>query len=147
MKNRRVIRAIFDNIEGVSSEDIAGSEILKNLLSENVPQSIARAHSMNQDHATVFEINTSECYVEIPKSQWVPALESIISWYSDEKVQDYEKCAEIAKLVQAVKVGRKPKNKVTDKTNRGGKTRVRSDKGRSEQDAQRKDGTEAKEQE
>lgn len=133
MKTRKIVRAIFDNIEGLTAEDISGSEILKRLLSDNVPSSIARAHSTNQQYASIFEINTSECYVEIPKSQWVQALQTVISWHSDEKVQDYEKCAELTKLIDQIKAGKKSSKK--EKTNHSGKTRVRPDKGRSEQDA------------
>lgn len=120
MKIRKVVRAMFDNLDMMTAEDIAGSEILKKLLSENVPLSIKRAHSSKSTHASIFEINSSETYLEIHESQWIPALETIIGWYSDEKVQDYEKCAEIAKLIETLKTGNKPKNK------RSGKTGVQS---------------------
>ena len=135
MKVRKVIRAIFDNLDVLSAEDIAESEILKKLLSENVPNSIRRAHSTKQDYATIFEINASECYVEIHRSQWKNALQTIISWYSDEKVQDYEKCVELSKLIETVSTVDTTGKESKPKTKRGGKTRVQPSEGRSEQGA------------
>lgn len=135
MKVRKVIRAIFDNLDQMSAEDIAESEILKNLLSENLPNSIRRAHSTKQEYATIFEINASECYVEIHRSQWVNALQTIISWHSDEKVQDYEKCVELRKLIEAITVINTTSKEQKPKTKRGGKTRVQPSQGRGEQDA------------
>lgn len=124
MKIRKVVRAIFDfNLDAMTAEDIASSEILKKLLSDNVPLSIKRAHSSGASHASLFEINASETYVEIPKSQWIPALETVISWHSDEKVQDYERCAEIAKLIEELKTGKKRENK----NKKSGKTGVQPD--------------------
>jgi hypothetical protein len=64
----------------------------------------------------------SENYLEIAKSQWVKALETIISWYSDESVQDYEKCAEISKLIASIKEDkRKEKASKTSKKKTSGK--------------------------
>lgn len=118
MRIRKVVRAIFDNLDQMTAEDIASSEILKKLLSDNLPLSIKRAHASGATYASVFEINSSETYLEISKSQWIPALQTIITWYSDEKVQDYEKCAEIAKLIEDIKTGSKKtlKNKKSGKT-------------------------------
>ena len=118
MRIRKVVRAIFDNLDQMTAEDIASSEILKKLLSDNLPLSIRRAHDSGVALATIFEINNSETYIEIQKSQWIPALETVITWYSDEKVQDYEKCAEIAKLIEDIKTGSKKtlKNKKSGTT-------------------------------
>jgi hypothetical protein len=122
MKNRKTVRAFFTDIETLSSDDIAKLETLKLLLSENVPSSIERSYRSNQSYASIFEINMSENYLEIPKSQWVKALETIISWYSDESVQDYEKCAEISKLIASIKEDkRKEKASKTSKKKTSGK--------------------------
>lgn len=120
MRIRKVVRAIFDNLDQMKAEDIASSEILKKLLSDNLPLSIKRAHTSDATHATILEINNSETYIEIHKSQWISALQTIITWYSDEKVQDYEKCAEIAKLIEDIKTG----SKKTVKNKKSGKTGV-----------------------
>jgi hypothetical protein len=126
MRIRRVVRALFDNLDMLSAEDIASSEMLKALLSENVPTSIKRAYALGSDHASIFEINDSESYVEIHKSQWVPALETIISWYSDESVQDYEKCVELSKLIQEITSDKKKASKKSSKNKNSGKTGVQS---------------------
>jgi len=122
MKTRKTVRAFFENIEQMSSDDIAKLDTLKHLLGESLPDSIERAHKTNLTYASVFEINTSESYLEIHKSQWVKALETLISWYSHESVQDYEKCAEISKLIESIKTGKKkekpsrnPKKKISGK--------------------------------
>lgn len=120
MRIRKVIRAIFDNLDMMTAEDIATSEVLKKLLSDNLPTSIKRAHASGANHASIFEINSSESYVEIHKSQWIQALETVISWHSDENVQDYEKCAEVAKIIEDIKSG----NKKTTKNKNSGKTGV-----------------------
>lgn len=124
MRIRKVIRALFDNLDRMTAEDIASSEVLKKLLSDNLPASVKRAHISGATHASLFEINSSESYVEIHKSQWIPALETIISWHSDENVQDYEKCAELAKLIEEIKSGNKTGNKKTTKNKKSGKTGV-----------------------
>lgn len=104
---RKTVRAFFTNIEQLSSDDIAQLETLKYLLGENIPTSIERAFNASQTYASVFEINTSEHYIEIHKSQWIKCLQTIISWYSHESVQDYEKCSELTKLVAKIREGKK----------------------------------------
>lgn len=121
MKTRKTIRAYFTNIDRLSSDDIAKLETVKPLLSENVPLSIRRAYDANQNYASVFEINESDTYLEIHKSQWIKAIETIISWYSHESVQDYEKCVELTKLISLIKVNKKRDRKQrTQKNNSSG---------------------------
>ena len=127
MRIRKVVRAIFDNLEEMTAEDIASSEILKKLLSDNLPPCIKRAHALGSTYASIFEINASESYVEIHKSQWIPALETVISWHSDENVQDYEKCAELAKLIEEIKAEKKTGTKKPSKNKSSGKTGVQPD--------------------
>lgn len=120
MKTRKTVRAFFTNIETLSVEDIAQLDTLKHLLSESVPGSIERAFKANQNFASVFEINASEHYLEIPKSQWINALQTIITWSSHESVQDYEKCAELSKLIATIKEGKKKITRIP-KSKLGGK--------------------------
>lgn len=121
---RHVVRALFENIDDLTAEDISNSEILKTLIADNLPKNIQRAHKAGQDQASIFEINATETYVEIQRSQWVPALETVISWYSDETVQDYEKCIELSKLIEEVKT--EPKKKPSRKKKSSGETGVQS---------------------
>lgn len=145
MRMRQTVRAIFDNIEMLTVEDISESLILKDLIAENLPISIAKAHKAGQNTVSIFEINATEIYVELEKSQWIPALETVISWYSDETVQDYEKCVELSKLIEEVK--KEPKKKSLQKKKQSGKTGIQSSKGSGRQDPQCKDGNKEEEQE
>lgn len=124
MKMRNVVRALFENLDYLTSEDIAESEILKQLLIENVPASIKRAYTSSQEYATIFEINATESYVEIHKSQWKPAIETIISWYSDENIQDFEKCIELSNLIKEISIEKTKKQSRKKKTS--GETGIQS---------------------
>jgi DUF438 domain-containing protein len=124
MKMRNVVRALFENLDYLTPEDIAESEILKQLLIENVPASIKRAYTSNQEYATIFEINATEAYVEIHKSQWKSAIETIISWYSDENIQDFEKCIELSNLIKEISIEKTKKQSRKKKTS--GETGIQS---------------------
>ena len=59
MAKRKTVRALFDNVENLSPEDIAKSQQLKDLLKMQVPISVYEAHTASKQFATIFEINTS----------------------------------------------------------------------------------------
>lgn len=136
MRTRKTVRAFFSNIEQLSSEDIAELETLKSLLMETVPTSVKRAHDLNQNYACIFEINDSDYYIEIPRSHWIPSIETLISWYSHESVQNYEKCSELSKLIEAIRSEKKREKKSkTSKTKRRGEEGAQLNKGSGQQDA------------
>lgn len=140
MGMRPTVRALFDNIDTLTADEIASSATLKDLIAKNLPNGIAKSHRAGHSRVSIFEINSTEVYVEIEKPQWIPALQTVISWYSDEKVQDYEKCVELSKLIEEVK-------KPIQKTKQSGKTGIQSSKRSSGQNIERKDSDKKKEQE
>ena len=107
MAKQRKIRAIIDNIESFTSTELLSSEILRNLLYKEVPNSIEEAMKTNSSYATVFEVNNSGYYMEIHKRDWVTALSSCLT----EQVsrEDYNECSRINKLIVKLQK-RKSKN-------------------------------------
>ena len=143
MRMRHTVRAVFDNIDMMSADDIADSMVLRDLIAVNLPKAIAKANNAGHDRVSIFEINATETYVELERPQWIPALETVISWYSDENVQDYEKCIELSKLIEQVKTG--PKNKLSQKKKQSGETRIQPNKRGGRQDIERKDSNKEEE--
>jgi hypothetical protein len=112
MAKRKTIRALFDNIHELTSEEIAKSQQLKNLLMMQVPVSVYEAHQSNKQYATVFEINTTDHYIEIPKKDWIPAIETCIMWYLES--EEYEKCSKLKEIIDQIQ--KKASKKITVKT-------------------------------
>jgi hypothetical protein len=95
------IRAIFDGVHDLKSEDVAKSEIFLQLLKDKTPKIIEEANKTNNSFATLFEINDSGCFIEIHRNDWVKALEACISMYAEK--EDYETCSKITELISEVK--------------------------------------------
>lgn len=100
-ETKKNVRAIFEGLDRLSAEDIQKSEILKNLLLLHVPQSIQYALDNGKIFATVFEINNSGEFIEIHKTFWIPALETIVLWLVE--IEDYERCTEIQNLITSIR--------------------------------------------
>jgi sugar/nucleoside kinase (ribokinase family) len=98
---KKVVRAIFDNIQSLTAQDIEGSNILKGLLKVEVPKAIEYAVENGKTFATIFEINTSNSFIELHKNQWIQALETCVIYYVEE--EDYESCNKITKLMELIK--------------------------------------------
>jgi len=99
-KKSRPIRAIIENVRQLSEEQIASSEILKNLLMEEIPKAIELAYSNKKIYASIFEINATEEFVEIHKRDWEKALEKCVSHYISK--EDYETCTRIRDLMSKI---------------------------------------------
>lgn len=94
---KRPIRALFENPQDLRAEDVAQSEILKDLLKNHVPLAIENAIVKKKIYASVFEINDSKQFIEIHKNNWVQALETCLVWYVED--EDYEMCNHIKNLI------------------------------------------------
>jgi hypothetical protein len=94
---------MFDNIELITSEQLESSEIIRNLLKIEVPKSIEKAMSERKVYATVFEINTSNSFVDIHKQYWADAIQTCINWYIEDETEDYEFCRHLSKLIEELK--------------------------------------------
>jgi hypothetical protein len=101
-KKRKPVRARFDNLEEVTYEALAKSQILKDLVIGILPEAIEEAMGANKHYAQLFEINTSSSYVDIHKRDWVPALESCLAYYIAK--EDYDTCRKITVLIESIKL-------------------------------------------
>jgi len=113
---RKTIRALFEDINNLTSEDIIKSQALKQLLKVQVPVCILDAHNTKKQYASVFEINETENYVDIHRRDWVQALETCILWYLE--TEEYEKCSKIRMIIEEIQ--KKPKTKINVKTEQNG---------------------------
>ena len=105
---RRTIRAVFDSPENVIAEDVYQSKELKELVKLHVPAAINDAIIRGKTYAPIFEINDTNCYVEIHKSQWIQALETCLVWYVED--EDYEMCTHIKDMIQTIQTRAKSRN-------------------------------------
>lgn len=98
---KKIIRALFDAPHLVTKEDIAKSDVLKQLLKAHTPYAIQNAIESNKVYAPLFEINNTNTYVEIHKRHWIQALETCLVWYVED--EDYEMCNKIKNLIHSIK--------------------------------------------
>lgn len=112
MAKRKTIRALFEDIDKLTTEQILKSEALKDLLKHQVPVAIYDAYNSKKQSASLFEINNTDHYVEIPKKDWAQALETCIMWYLES--EDYERCSKIKEIIDEIQ--KKPIKKINIKT-------------------------------
>jgi hypothetical protein len=95
------MRAIFDNVKDLTVQKISGSEVFVQMLKIQVPEKIEEAFKSKNEVATIFEINASSHFIDIPKSEWVKALETCLIWYGKE--EDYKTCIKLRDLIVEIK--------------------------------------------
>lgn len=97
---RKPVRALFDNLDELTPDQISKSDILKELIKKHAPLAIEEAIVDKKIYASLFEINDSGQYIEVHKNQWVQALETCLLWYVED--ENYEMCTHIKNLVQTI---------------------------------------------
>ena len=107
---KRPVRALFDRPEQLQAEEVAKSEILKDLLKSHVPLAIENAIIKKKIYASIFEINDSNQFIEIHKNNWVQSLETCLVWYVED--EDYEMCNHIKNLIFTIQDNKKA-NKIS----------------------------------
>jgi hypothetical protein len=95
------IRAIFDGVHDLKTEDVVKSAPFKLLLKEKTPQIIEESYKANSVFATLFEINDSGCFIELHRNDWINALEACIAMYVED--EDYNTCGKITALIHEIK--------------------------------------------
>jgi hypothetical protein len=95
------IRAIFDDIHQLTTEDVVKSIPFKLLLKEKTPIIIEEAYKSNSVFATIFEINDSGCFIELHRNDWPNALEAVVAMYVEE--EDYDTCGKITAMIHDIK--------------------------------------------
>lgn len=86
---------------------ILESEEVKSFIFEHTPSGISDALSKRKTTAQLFRLNNSEDYIELPKDQWINAIDSCIKYY--EKQEKFEKCANLTTLRSKIKIRKSPK--------------------------------------
>jgi len=119
MAKRHIPKAVFEPWDGISAADLIQTPQLVELVKKEAPQAIRDAFDNRKTFATLFQINHSEYYIDIPKPYWVSALEVCIRYYIED--QRYEDCKDIKKLIDDIKAGTKSLSKKQVKTQDDGK--------------------------
>jgi hypothetical protein len=102
MSTKRLIpRALFEPLMGIQSSDLTDNDILLDLVKLETPLAIEEAFKSKKTFATVFEINTTGYFLDIPKSYWIDALQECIKFNLVE--EKYEECTRLSKLIEEIK--------------------------------------------
>ena len=102
---------MFEPLEDLQASDLVTNEALLNLVKKEAPVAIEEAFKNKKTFATLFEINGTGMYIDIPKQYWVPALEQCINFMLED--ERFEECISIKKLIDEIK---KPVKTLTKKT-------------------------------
>lgn len=105
MSTRKIPRALFEPLEYVKESDLLDNELLLNLIKKEAPLAIEEAFKAKKTFATLFEVNATGMYIDIPKGYWVPALEKLIAYKLEE--EKFEDCIAIKDLIERIRKGSK----------------------------------------
>ncbi len=103
MAKRQIPKAIFEPWEGIAAEELLETPQLVTLVKKEAPLAIREAFNNKKTFATLFQVNHSEYYIDIPKPYWIDALEECIKYLLED--QKYEECSDIKKLIDDIKTG------------------------------------------
>jgi uncharacterized protein YqgQ len=103
-KSTRKIPSMVITINGGGQADIdalCNNEIFSKAVYKEAIASIKDAIETKKKTAILFELDKSEYYVEIIKSEWKQALQSCIDKLIE--TEDYEMCIQIQDLIDKIK--------------------------------------------
>jgi hypothetical protein len=83
-------------LDSAPVEAILHAEVLVELVHREVLPSIQQALQSKRATAILFQINSSDAYLELPKSEWQSAIDTSILHYSQK--EKYEVCNELNML-------------------------------------------------
>jgi len=106
-KQKEIVKAIFDNLDQLTKEDIISSQMFKDVLKIHVPKAIEEAIVNKKTFATVFEINSTSSFVDIHKNYWTDSLSVCLNWHLEDGSEDYETCSHISKMIESLKPNKK----------------------------------------
>ena len=101
MAKRLIPRALFEPFFGLQASDLTDNEPLIGLIKKETPDAIEEAFRSKKTFATIFEINTTGYYLDIPKMYWIPALEACIKLNLQD--EHFEECVKITNLIDKIK--------------------------------------------
>jgi hypothetical protein len=114
---RQIPKALFEPWEGMKAEELLENPQLVELVKKETPKAIQEAFQNKKTFATLFQVNHSEYYIDIPKPYWTDALEECIKYLIEE--QRYEECKDIKKLIDDIKARPKRIKKSLKQTDSG----------------------------
>ena len=103
-KKTRTIPTMMLSIKGEGKPDIealVSNEVFANAVYLETVNGIKDAITNKRKTAILFELDKSDYYVEINKSEWKQALESCIEKLVE--VEKYEQCIDIKKIIDKIK--------------------------------------------
>lgn len=83
------LRGVLDTLFNTKVQNILYIETFNN---------IKKALQDKKQECVICDIGQLETTITLPKANWEPALNSILEYYV--KVEDYDKCSQINKLIQ-----------------------------------------------
>lgn len=101
MGTRRIPRAVFEPLEEIKASDLVINEALITLIKKETFFAIEEAFRNKKTFATLFEVNGTGMYIDIPKQYWVPALEQCINFMLED--ERFEECIPIKTLIEQIK--------------------------------------------
>lgn len=113
MAKRLIPRALFEPFADLQASDLLDNEPLLGLIRNEVPDAIEEAFQNKKTFATLFEVNMTGYFLDIPKMYWVDALEECIKLNLVE--EKYEECLRLNKLIEKIKTA--PRKSIKPKQN------------------------------
>ena len=118
MSTRKIPRALFEPMSDILASDLIENGALLGLVKREAPSAIEEAFKAKKTFATLFEINTTGMFLDIPKNYWIPALEQCIAYNLEE--EKFEDCVSIKNLIEQIRKGNKTISKKTQKQKQNG---------------------------
>lgn len=113
MGKRLIPRALFEPFDELQASDLLDNEALLNLIRQETPDAIEEAFRGKKSFATLFEVNMTGYFLDIPKMYWVDALQQCIKLNLVE--EKYEECLRLNNLIEEIQTA--PKKTIKHKKN------------------------------
>lgn len=113
MGKRLIPRALFEPFDELQASDLLDNEALLNLIRQETPDAIEEAFRGKKSFATLFEVNMTGYFLDIPKMYWIDALQECIKLNLVE--EKYEECLKLNNLIEEIKTA--PKKTIKSKKN------------------------------
>lgn len=111
---RTIPKAMFEPLKGLTARDLHDSAVLFSLIKKEVYPAIEEAFENKKMFATLFEVNMTGYYIDIPRAYWIAALEECLKFNLVE--EEFEKCKDIKELIDKIKT---PARQVSKKIKNG----------------------------
>ena len=95
-------------IDDIPAEMLVKIDLLVSTVHDEVLPAINQAIKGKKSTATLFQINFTDAYLELLKSEWAGAIDSSIEYFS--KKENYEVCGELTALKSKLEPKKKTVN-------------------------------------